>query len=110
MNLAPLATAPLAIKIHLATVVPSFILGSWLIFRSTKGARPHRLLGALYMTLMTITAITALFIHSLHPGHFSWLHLFVPLTLGSVAAAIWRIRRHDIKAIAGPFWVSILVD
>jgi uncharacterized membrane protein len=38
MNLAPLADAPLAIKIHLASVIPALAIGTWLIFFSTKGA------------------------------------------------------------------------
>src|SRR5215469_1079635 len=92
-----LARESLAIQIHLATVVPAFFLGTWLIFFSTKGSRVHRTLGALYLALMTITATAAIFIRSLRPGHLSWIHLFVPLTLFGVASAIWRIRRKDIK-------------
>jgi uncharacterized membrane protein len=58
MNLAPIADASLAIKIHLATVIPAFVIGTWLIFFSTKGARWHRGLGGLYLALMLVTAIT----------------------------------------------------
>ena len=57
MNLAPLADAPLAIKIHLASVIPALAIGTWLIFFSTKGARIHRGLGVLYLTLMTVTSV-----------------------------------------------------
>jgi uncharacterized membrane protein len=67
MNLALIAYAPLAIKIHLATVLPAFALRTWLIFFSTKGAPWHRALGAIYLTLMTITAITTFFIRSINP-------------------------------------------
>ena len=39
MTLAPLLHAPLAVRIHAATVIPAFGLGTWLIFVSRKGAR-----------------------------------------------------------------------
>jgi uncharacterized membrane protein len=97
MNLAPLAAAPLAVKIHLATVVPAFVIGTWLIFFSTKGARWHRALGAVYLTLMTVTAIAAFFIRSIDPGHLSFIHLFIPLTLFGVFAALWHVRRGNIR-------------
>lgn len=71
MNLAPIANAPLAIKIHLATVIPAFVIGTWLIFFSTKGARWHRVLGAVYLTLMTVTAVATFFIRSIIPGSLS---------------------------------------
>jgi uncharacterized membrane protein len=38
MSLAPLLTAPFAVQLHVATVVPAFLLGTWLIFFSRKGA------------------------------------------------------------------------
>src|SRR5262249_42970755 len=66
MNLAPIAEAPLAIKIHLATVLPAFAIGTWLIFFSTKGAWWHRRLGAVYLALMMVTAVAAFFIRSIN--------------------------------------------
>jgi uncharacterized membrane protein len=100
MNLTPIANASLAIKIHLATVLPAFAIGTWLIFFSTKGARWHRTLVAAYLALMTVTAITTFFIRSLNTGGFSLVHLFIPLTLFGVFGALWNVRRGDIKAIA----------
>ena len=97
MNLALIADAPLAVKIHLATVLPAFAIGTWLIFLSTKGARWHRALGAIYLALMTGTAITTFFIRSTNPGHLSPIHLFIPLTLFGVFGALWNVRRGDIK-------------
>src|SRR5580700_5025592 len=113
MNLAPIAEAPLAIKIHLATVIPAFATGTWLIFFSTKGARWHRVLGAVYLTLMTVTAIAAFFIRSINPGHLSLIHLFIPLTLFGVFGALWNIRRGNIKghrnAMLGLYFGGILI-
>ena len=96
MNLSLVGQAPLAVKIHLVTVIPAFFIGTWLIFFSTKGARVHRALGVLYLALMSITAITALFIHVIHPGHLSLIHLFIPLTLGGVTATIVALKRGNI--------------
>lgn len=67
MTLAPLLAAPLAVKIHVATVLPAFLLGSWQIFLSRKGSGPHRAVGYLYLGLMTATAIASLFIHQVMP-------------------------------------------
>lgn len=97
MNLTSLAAAPFAIKLHLATVIPAFAIGTWLIFFSIKGQRRHRLWGALYLALMTVTAVDTLFIRSLDPPHLSLVHLFIPLTLFGVVGALWNVRRGNIK-------------
>jgi uncharacterized membrane protein len=96
MNLGLVGQAPLAVKIHLVTVIPAFFIGTWLIFFSTKGARIHRALGVLYLALMSFTAITSLFIHVINPGHLSLIHLFVPMTLLGVTATIIALKRGNI--------------
>ena len=102
MSLAPLLAASFAVQLHVFTVVPAFFLGSWLIFFSRKGARYHRAIGYVYLTLMTVTSITALFVHTIMPNGpffgFSPIHLFVPLTLSGVVGALYYARRHNIKA------------
>ena len=113
MDLALIATAPLAIKIHLATVLPAFVIGTWLIFFSTKGAPWHRALGAIYLALMTVTAVATFFIRSISPGELSLVHLFIPLTLFGVFGALWNIRRGDIRghrnAMLGLYFGGILI-
>ena len=96
MNLAPIVSAPLAVKIHLATVLPAFAIGTWLIFFSTKGARLHRAFGVVYLTLMTITAVDTLFVRAIDPGRLTLIHLFVPLTLFGVAGTLLALSRHDV--------------
>jgi uncharacterized membrane protein len=97
MNLAPLASASFAIKLHLATVLPAFAIGTWQIFFSRKGARPHRLWGTIYLTLMTITAVDTFFIRSIGRGNLSLVHLFIPLTLFGVFGALWNVRQGNIR-------------
>jgi uncharacterized membrane protein len=113
VNLDPIWQAPLAIKIHLATVIPAFAIGTWLIFFSTKGARWHRGLGAVYLVLMTVTAIATFFIRSINPGHLSLIHLFIPLTLFGVFGALWNIRRRNVQghrnAMIGLYFGGILI-
>lgn len=100
MTLEPLLHAPLAVQIHVATVVPAAIIGTWLIFFSRKGAPLHRALGYIYLTLMTFTAITTLWVHQLVPhGPFfglSPVHLLIPVTLIGVYNAIVGARMHNI--------------
>lgn len=109
MSLEPLLRAPLAVQIYFATVMPAFVLGTWQIFFSRKGAPLHRAIGYIYLTLMTITAITTLFVHQLMPHSpfygLSPVHLLVPLTLFGVVGALhgaWthNIREHRISMIS----------
>ncbi|MEM9840111.1 MAG: DUF2306 domain-containing protein [Pseudomonadota bacterium] len=100
MDLAPIMAAELPIKLHLATVLPAFVMGTYLIFFSAKGAPRHRAIGFLYLTLMTVTAGTTLFIHEVNPNGFmglSFVHLFIPLTLYGVIAAIVGARTHNVR-------------
>ena len=118
MNLAPTAEVPLAVKIHLATVIPAFLIGTWLISFtlarlgvaiSARGNGPsglgpgriffwwHRRLGAIYLALMTVTAVAAFFIRSINSGGVSPIHLFIPLTFFGVFGALWHIRHGNIR-------------
>lgn len=105
MTLIPLLLAPLAIKIHVATVVPAFALGTYQIFLSRKGSPFHRGLGYVYLCLMTVTSVAALFVHSLLPNGpllgFSPIHLFVPLTLFGVVGALRGAWTHNIPLHRG---------
>jgi uncharacterized membrane protein len=100
MTLAPLLHASLPIRIHVATVLPAFAIGTYQIFLSRKGAPLHRALGYVYLTLMTITSIAALFVQTLMPNGpffgFSPIHLFVPLTLFGVVGALRGAWTHNI--------------
>lgn len=100
MSLEPLLHAPLAVRIHVVTVVPAAIIGTWLIFFSRKGAPWHRALGYTYLTLMMFTAITTLWVHQLMPnGPFfglSPIHVLIPLVFFGAYNAIQGARSGNI--------------
>jgi uncharacterized membrane protein len=112
-----LLAAPMAVQIHLATVVPAFAISTWQIFFSRKGAPLHRAFGFLYLALMTITAVAALFIHQLPAMDifhgFGPIHLFVPLTLFGVTGALYGARTHNIplhrRAMLGVYIGGLLI-
>ncbi|MGL4233289.1 MAG: DUF2306 domain-containing protein [Casimicrobium sp.] len=86
---------------HLATVLPAFAIGTYMMF-ARKGDRFHRFLGKGYMVLMLTTAIITLFMPAaVGPkffGHFGFIHLFSVLTLVSVPQAYFAARSHNIVA------------
>ncbi len=94
LGLAPQTQAArdLAIIVHLTTVVPAIPLGL-LVFLGPKGTPAHRLLGMVWMVLMGVTALSTLFIRHINDGGFSFIHLFVPLTLVGLAQAITAARQ-----------------
>jgi uncharacterized membrane protein len=86
------------VAVHLATVLPAFLIGTWLIFLSRKGARWHRALGAVYLGLMFVTAIVTLFIREVNDGRPSWIHyVFIPLTLFAIYGALSGVRAGSIR-------------
>ena len=93
-----MTTATPFVYAHLATVLPAFVIGTYMMV-ARKGSKKHRLLGKIYMLLMLATAIFALFINAeVGPkflGHFGFIHLFSVLVLYSVPSAYFAAKRHD---------------
>lgn len=97
-----------ALVIHLATAIPAVPLGGYLML-SRKGDARHRLLGKIWLAMMSVTAIAAIFIRNVNGGQFSWIHLFVILTIVSVPRAYFAARRGDIdkhRAIIRGFFLG----
>ena len=112
MDLQAILQAPVAIQIHLATVLPAFAIGTWQIFFSAKGSSVHRVLGFTYLGLMTATAAAAFFIRSIGHGALTPIHLFIPLTIFGVFSALWCAHRGDIaghrRAMLGLYFGGLL--
>ncbi|WP_191601988.1 DUF2306 domain-containing protein [Marinomonas algicola] len=85
---------------HLATVLPAFFIGTYLLIRR-KGTPIHKILGQAYMLLMLISAITSLFMEARIGwqvlGHFGPIHLFSLLVLYLVPTAYIAARTGNIK-------------
>jgi len=87
--------------LHLATVVPCFIIGTILLLIK-KGTTVHKSFGRIYMVLMMITAVVTLFMPA-HVGpkflnHFGWIHSFSFLTLYTVPTAYLAIKKGNVKS------------
>ena len=103
MDFNPLLHAPLAVQIHVATVVAAFFLGAWQIFLSTKGSTHHRKLGSFYIGLMLVTAVAAFFVRAPSlagmPSFrgFTPIHLFIPVVLVNVSLTLFALRTRRFK-------------
>jgi len=90
MNLEAFFISPWHIQLHAVCAIAAEAVGV-VQFTAPKGTIPHRTVGYLWVVLMGTVAITAIFIKT--SGSFSWIHIFVPITLfGTVELAI-RARR-----------------
>ncbi|MGY6628230.1 MAG: DUF2306 domain-containing protein [Oceanicaulis sp.] len=102
MNIDAFLAAPWHIQLHAGAALAAVALGAAQIL-APKGTLPHRQLGYVWVGLMLTVAVTAIFIRG--GGGFSWLHLFVPLTLaGTVGLVIHarkgRVARHRSTVLA----------
>lgn len=92
------------VYVHLATIVPAFLIGTALLAMK-KGRKPHRLLGKIYMSLMLVTAtVTLLMKAEVGPtvfGHFGFIHLFSFWVLYCVPAAFIAISKGNIRRHRG---------
>lgn len=97
MNFEPLFHAPLAIQIHVATVLPAAIIGL-VIFMRRKGTGLHKVLGRLWMVLMITTALSSFFIHEINlVGGFSPIHILSILVLSGCVRAVAAARAGQIE-------------
>lgn len=86
MTLEPLFSAPLAVQVHVATVVPAALIGA-IVFLNRKGTPLHKALGRIWMVLMVVTALSTFFIHEID------LFLgFSPIHVISILVVIGCIR------------------
>lgn len=99
----PIAEASLPIIIHLCAAVSAALIAS-VIFLNRKGTKFHKTLGWSYVVLMTITAVSAIFIRRTEGipniAGFTPIHLFIVLTALTLPRAITRIRRGDVRGHA----------
>jgi len=90
------------IAIHLSAALAAIATGPVALW-ARKGARQrptvHRAFGYAWVTLMLVTAVTALFIRDRHLPNiagYTPIHLLVPVTLLALFAAFYKLARRDI--------------
>jgi uncharacterized membrane protein len=95
MQLAPLLTAGIPIKIHVVSV--SLVIGLTPIqFVLKRGGAWHRAVGKIWMVAMALTALSSFFISTIRLiGPFSSLHFLSIISLVSLAIAYRAARRGD---------------
>jgi uncharacterized membrane protein len=99
----PMQLTPL-IAIHLSAALAALTLGPVALWaRKGRQARPqlHRAFGNAWVTLMIVTALSALFIRNYarpNIAGYTAIHLFVPFTLFSLTGAFWFLSQKNIKA------------
>lgn len=97
MNIEYFTEASLAIQVHMLVAVGAFFLGAYVLLRK-KGTKAHKMAGRVFGMLMFLTAITAIFIRSSPDGRFSWIHIFVPITLIGLYQIVTSIRKGNVQA------------
>jgi uncharacterized membrane protein len=91
-------TLTLASAIHLAAVVPAVAIGVTQL-AGKKGTRPHKLLGWIWVAAMVVAAISSFWIMEQRRGAgWSVIHLLSLWVLVALGAAIWHIRRGNVRA------------
>src|SRR5258708_27927480 len=81
INLAPLLDAAPAIPLHAIAAMTAFVLGV-VQFAAPKGTLPHRAIGAIWVGVMAVVAISSFWIHQLRlAGPWSPIHLLSIFTL-----------------------------
>ncbi|MEL7690405.1 DUF2306 domain-containing protein [Citromicrobium bathyomarinum] len=85
----------IAIAIHIVTVLPCVPLGAYLLL-STKGTKLHKMLGKIWVSLMVVTAIAITFVRG--GSDFSWIHIFVPITLLGAWQVVRTARKGDLAS------------
>ena len=96
-DLALLASLSTPIKIHLATALGALVLGAILMV-VRKGRTFHRAAGWVWVSLVSATAGATLFITSLTPGSWSFIHLFTGWTLIALPVAVIAAKRRKVSA------------
>lgn len=92
------------ITIHLSAAIGAVVLGPVAIWaRKGRRQRPrlHRAFGYAWVTLMLVTAFSALFIRDFslpNVAGYTPIHLLVPTTLIALFGAFWFLARGNIEA------------
>ena len=94
--------------IHLAAIVPAVVIGVAQLFLA-KGTRLHKVMGWAWVLAMVVVALSSFWIMELRKGAgLSIIHLLSAWVLIALSAAIWHIRRGNVRAHKG-FMVGVML-
>ncbi|RZL94576.1 MAG: DUF2306 domain-containing protein [Variovorax sp.] len=91
------------IAVHMTAALGALVLGPvvlWARRSSAQRPRLHRALGYAWVTLMVMTALSAIFIRDFrlpNIGGYTLVHLLVPAVFIGLTRAFWKLARHDIR-------------
>ncbi len=107
MTFEPFWTASPVVQIHAVAALLSLGVGG-AVLSARKGTAAHKTAGWIWIVLMAATAVSSFWIVEVIPGSFSPIHILSVVTLVSLALAVWRRRKGDIKgharAMQGAFY------
>ena len=108
MTLAPLLSAPPVIQVHAFAAMSALVLGI-VQLAAPKGTLPHRTVGWVWVTLMTVIAVSSFWIHTIRlVGPFSPIHLISIFTLVMLPIAVLHAHRHHVAQHRG-FMIGIFL-
>jgi len=97
MTLDPLLHASPLIQVHAAAAMLALVIGALQLFRR-KGDGRHRMIGKIWVGLMTLVALSSFFIWTIRLwGLFSPIHLLSIFTLFMLWRGVSYARAHNIR-------------
>lgn len=91
------------IAVHLTAALGAVVLGPfalWARLGRTQRPRLHRALGYAWVTLMLMTAMSAIFIRDFRLPNiagYTPIHLMVPAVFIGLGLAFWKLAHHNIR-------------
>jgi len=85
----------LILSLHALPGLLAVILGS-IVLLSKKGTKTHKRRGYIWLGLMLLISLTAIFIQEINPGSYSLIHLLIPWTIFSIIFGIYAIQKFKV--------------
>ncbi|MDC0891458.1 DUF2306 domain-containing protein [Gammaproteobacteria bacterium] len=85
----------LILSLHALPGLLALILGS-IVLLSKKGTKTHKRRGYMWLGLMLLISLTAIFIQEINPGSYSLIHLLIPWTIFSIIFGIYAIKKFKV--------------
>jgi len=85
----------LILSLHALPGLLALILGS-IVLLSKKGTKTHKRRGYIWLGLMLLLSLTAVFIQEINPGSYSLIHLLIPWTIFSIIFGIYAIKKFNV--------------